>query len=226
MDKQKVKKPFNWIIAQRWSHVLFLSFQCDPGKIMQSIPAGLEVDTFDGSAWLSIVPFYMSRIRFPFTPILPLGALWELNLRTYVTYRGRPGIYFFTLDTDSWLGQKIAKYCFRLPYRFRKMSGQVDGSSYLFESPDSFRIEAALSAQTEQTALDTWLVERYHLYTSTKKNLYRGDVLHDPWSLQQAKIVSLEDQFSSQFDFEPAADLRVRYAASLDVRFRPFVKLI
>lgn len=225
MHKGKTKKPRNWIISQRWSHVLFLSFRCNPDQIRQKIPRELEVDTADGSAWLSIVPFYMSRIRFPFTPTLPFGSLWELNLRTYVKYRGRPGIYFFTLDTDNRLGQKIAKYCFHLPYRLRKMNGQVSEGSYCFGSPGSFEIKAELGAAIKSNALDTWLVERYHLYTKSKKHLYRGDVIHESWQLQRVDALSHEDRFSTQFGFDSATDVHARYAELLDVRFRPFVKL-
>lgn len=226
MKKQEAKKSQRWIIAQRWSHVLFISFRCDLDQIAQKVPSGLEVDIFDGSAWLSIVPFHMSCIRFPFTPVLPFSALWELNLRTYVTYRGRPGIYFLTLDTDSWLGQKIARSCFHLPYRLRKMIGQVDGhNSYSFESPNSFQIDADIGSEMEKSALDTWLVERYHLYTNSKSCLYRGDVLHDPWRLQNVSVNCLEDRFSSQFGFSLPEGVHTSYAASLNVKFRPFVKL-
>lgn len=226
MDNQKTKKPCSWIIAQRWSHVLFLSFRCDHDLIRQKIPPELDVDTHDGSAWLSIVPFRMSHIRLRFIPVFPFVSLWELNLRTYVSYKGRPGIYFFTLDTDSWLGQKVAKYCFHLPYRFRKMSGQVSEGRYSFESPDSFKMEVELGSAVESNALDTWLVERYHLYTKTARHLYRGDVIHEPWQLRKVNKVSYEDRFSTQFGFDPTADVHARYAESLDVRFRPFVKLI
>lgn len=225
MVNKDTKKKRNWIIAQRWSHVLFLSFRCDPERIRQKIPSELEVDLFDGSAWLSIVPFRMSQIRFRFTPVLPFGSLWELNLRTYVNYRGRPGIYFFTLDTDNWLGQKIARYCFHLPYRLRQMKGQVSDGRYRFESSSSFRMEARPGSVVGSDALDAWLVERYHLYTDAKKRIYRGDVVHEPWQLKALDSLSFEDTFSPEFGFDPAVDVRARYAESLDVRFRPFVRL-
>jgi hypothetical protein len=181
---------------------------------------------YDGSAWLSIVPFRMSHIRFRFTPVIPFVSLWELNLRTYVRYQGRPGIYFFTLDTDSWLGQKIAKYCFHLPYRLRKMNGKVSEGRYRFESPDSFKTEAESGSAIKSDALDSWLVERYNLYTNTAKHLYRGDVIHEPWQLREVNMVSYEDRFSTQFGFGPVAEIHARYAESLNVKFRPFVKLL
>lgn len=225
MSNEGSEKKKRWVIAQRWSHVFFLSFRCDLDLVRQKIPSELDIDTFDGSAWLSIVPFHMSRIRFPFTPALPTISLWEINLRTYVKYKGRPGIYFFTLDTDSWLGQKIAKHLFHLPYRLRKMSGRIGKDAYKFDAQNSFRMESRLGSMIEQDALDTWLVERYHLYTNTSKHLYRGDALHEPWNLRQVTSASYEDNFSSQFGFDTAMDAHMRYAESLDVKFRPFLKL-
>lgn len=225
MPESILKISDQWTISQRWSHVLFLSFRCDPERIRQAVPSELEVDTHDGSAWLSIVPFRMSHIRFRFMPVIPFVSLWELNLRTYVSYKGQPGIYFFTLDTDNWLGQKIARYFFHLPYRFREMNGQASKGSYSFESQDSFKMEAELGAAIKSDALDAWLVERYHLYTKTARNLYRGDVLHDPWQLRQVDGISYEDVFSPQFGFDPATAVHARYAESLNVRFRPFAKL-
>ena len=159
MSNRGNSKERQWRIAQRWSHVYFLSFRCDVNLIREKVPPKLQIDSFDGSGWLSIVPFHMSRIRFRCTPVIPMSALWELNLRTYVIYENRPGIYFFTLDTDSWLGQKIAKYCFGLPYRFRKMSGQVDDESYRFHAKDSFQMESRLGSTIKSSALDRWLVD-------------------------------------------------------------------
>ncbi len=214
-----------WVIAQRWSYVQFLSIRSDLEAIRSKIPAGLEVDLFDGSAWLSIVPFYMSHIRFPMTPALPIISLWELNLRTYVTYRGRPGVLFLTLDTDSRLGQWIATRFFHLPYRVRTMKGDVRAGRYSFAAPNSFSMESVIGAPVEGDVLDRWLVERYHLYTTDGISLYRGDVAHERWRLRQVDDLRWEDRLSPQFGFDPAIDLRARYAEPLDVQFKPFVKL-
>ena len=214
-----------WVIAQCWSHVSFLSFRCKTELIRGMVPPSLEIGVFDGSGWLSIVPFHMSHIRFPYTPPLPWISLWELNLRTYVTYDGRPGIYFFTLDTDNWLGRTIAKYCFHLPYRFRKMNGRQRENRLSFTSLGSFQMDVESGALVESDALDVWLVERYHLYTNHKRKLYRGDVLHKPWKLRELKVVSYEDNLSPQFGFNSASEIHARFAEPLDVRFRPFVRL-
>ena len=89
------------------------------------LPKGLEVDTFEGEAFLSIVPFTMENVRFRFLPPLPFSSLWELNLRTYVKHKNWKGVYFFTLDTDHPLAQWIARKFFNLPYRLRRMEGEI-----------------------------------------------------------------------------------------------------
>ena len=101
-----------WIIQQKWSDVLFVSFEVDYDLLRSELPKDLEVDTFNGKAYLSIVPFVMSDIRFFFTPPLPFSKLSELNLRTYVRYKNKPGIYFFTLDSDHRLGNFLAQKIF------------------------------------------------------------------------------------------------------------------
>ena len=214
-----------WVIPQHWSHVQFLSFRCDLEAIKNRLLAELEVDLFDGSAWLSIVPFHMSRIRIPVTPVLPLVSLWDLNLRTYVSYRGRPGVFFLTLDTDSRTRQWIATRFFHLPYRVRKMKGDVNEGRYSFAAPNSFSMESEIGPALESDALDLWLAERYHLYTTDGASPYRGDVAHEPWRLRQVTGLRWEDRLSPQFGFDPAIDLQARYAEPLDVHFKPFVKL-
>jgi uncharacterized protein YqjF (DUF2071 family) len=221
-DKSRTNR---WVIAQRWSHVQFLSARCDADLLRQSIPPGLELDQFDGAAWLSIVPFYMSHIRFPVTPALPIVCLWELNLRTYVRYRGCAGVYFLTLDTDSRLGDWIARRFFHLPYRYRQMTGRVNTGRYTFDAGGSFAMQSQVGRAVQSAALDDWLVERYHLYTSDGTSLYRGDVAHGPWRLRQVDALSFEDRLSPQFGFPAATELHARYAEPLDVRFKPFVKL-
>ena len=87
-----MKEKKNWIISQKWRDVFFLNFIVDKRELEKVLPSYLEVDTYEGECFTSVVPFKMSYIRFPFTPYLPFGRLSELNLRTYVKYNGVPGI--------------------------------------------------------------------------------------------------------------------------------------
>ena len=136
-----------WIMEQDWNHVLFLHWQIEPALISAHVP--FPLDLFEGKAVISIVPFRMDRIRFPFLPVVPLlSQLWELNLRTYVNVSGVRGVYFFTLDTDSALACLIANQFFHLPYRLAKMNGQVFDGQYGFTSErsgyrDSYGMESS-----------------------------------------------------------------------------------
>ncbi|MGB0415659.1 MAG: YqjF family protein [Coraliomargarita sp.] len=215
----------NWVIAQRWSHVLFLSYPVDRQQLQNRLPAGLEVDTWDGQGWLSIVPFHMSGIRFRGLPSVPFTDLWELNLRTYVRWQDQRGILFFTLDTDSRLGQFIATRLFHLPYRVWPMRGLVRAGRYSFEAKDSFLLDAELGGFVEADPFDRWIADRYSLFTAGKRGLYRGDVAHAPWRLRGLESLELDDRFSRPFGFTSPPSLHARYAEPLDVRFRPFVKL-
>ena len=94
--------------------------------------------------------------------------LRELNLRTYVRFRGQPGIYFFTLDTDNLLGQWIGRKFFHLPYRLRRLQGSVRNKDYLFKSADSLQLRAQIGEPCVSGSLDRWLVERYSLFTRGK----------------------------------------------------------
>lgn len=213
------------MIAQRWTHLLFLSYPVDPARVQAELPEGLEVDVVDGRAWLSVVPFFMSHIRFPFTPGFSWVRLRELNLRTYVRYRGQPGVYFFTLDTDNLPGQWIARNFFHLPYRMRRLSGSVRGPEYRFESAGSMQLRARVGSPRASDGLDRWLVERYSLFTHGKGSFYRGDVLHEPWQLSGVEDLEVTESLSEEFGFSSTDDWHARYAAVLDVRFRPFTKL-
>ena len=217
-----------WVISQVWRDVLFLNYQVEGDLIKKALPSSLELDTFQGQAYVSVVPFRMEGIRFPFTPKLPYSRMWELNLRTYVKYNGVPGVYFFTLDTDHVLAQWIATTFFHLPYRCAPLRGHVDSKKYKFEAKDSLNLEANLTAVPLVIGpYHEWMVERYCLYTDEGNQLWRGEVLHQPWPLRYAKLEKLKEglchEFFPQGEFELES---VFYADKLPVYFKPFTQLL
>lgn len=210
-----------WIISQRWSKVLFLHYEVDPDILQKMVP--YKLDLFEGKAVVSIVPFLMSHIRFPFLPALPgLSKLIELNLRTYVKVNHKPAVYFFTLDTNHLPGVLVARCAFSLPYRWRKMSLYKE-SIYNFKS-EELEVEAQITDGTTKTSFDRWATERYALVTKRFKSDLWGVVEHEPWNLQEASVLKISDYFSSPF-LELKNFLGASYAKTLDVRFRPFIKL-
>ena len=188
-----------WSMRQSWHDLLFAHWRVPAAELRPMIPAGLEVDTFDGSAWLGVVPFRMSGIALrPFPPIPGTSAFPELNVRTYVTFDGKPGVWFFSLDAANGLAVWAAKRFFHLPYWHAKMSCEEHDGGIDFHSTRK-RADPAVDFtakyrptgdpfHAEPGTLESFLVERYCLYAARKDGaLYRGEIHHLPWPLQSAE---------------------------------------
>src|SRR5436190_21397121 len=107
-----------WIMWQRWHDLLFAHWPLPPEVLRPLVPSGLTLDTFSGQAWISVVPFRMTGIRPRWLPAPPgMSATPELNVRTYVTVDGKPGVYFFSLDAALYPAVVVARTMFRLNYR-------------------------------------------------------------------------------------------------------------
>lgn len=120
------KPPSTMIVMyQEWKHLLFLHWEMSPEIIQQYLPDRLKVDTYNGKAYIGIVPFFMCNVRPRFLPCVPLISNFpELNLRTYVydTETGIPGVWFFSLDAHQYLAVQIARNMFSLPYFYSKFN--------------------------------------------------------------------------------------------------------
>lgn len=210
-----------WIISQRWSEVLFLHYEVDAQELQKKVP--YPIDLFDGKAVVSIVPFMMSRIRFPFLPAIPgFSKLYELNLRTYVKIHGKSAVYFFTLDSNHLPGVLVARWFFSLPYRLRKMHLNHT-ENYSFKS-ELFTVQANVEEGLSTSAFDLWATERYALVTKRWGSDLWGVVEHKKWPLQKVHIQSIDDRFSQEF-LVLKKFMGASFAKTLDVRFRPFVTL-
>jgi uncharacterized protein YqjF (DUF2071 family) len=186
------------VMRQRWSGLLFLHWRVDASLIAGLLPPGLHVDTFDGSAWLGVVPFFMERIRPVAAPPLPwLSWFMELNLRTYVhDSAGNPGVWFFSLDCNQPIAVEIARRAFHLPYQHAEMKSRREGVRVWYSSrrktPDSRVAEFEYSApslthRAELGSLEWFLVERYLLFsTSPAGGLFCGRVHHAPYQIAAA----------------------------------------
>ncbi|XEC96570.1 YqjF family protein [Paenibacillus tarimensis] len=189
-----------WIMKQNWNKVLFAHWPMDAGILEPLIPRGLKLDVFEGRAWIGIVPFYMDGIRGRGLPPIPfLSEFPELNVRTYVTAGGKPGVYFFSLDAANRMAVKAAKWFYRLPYYFAEISVKQEDTKIIYscdraDAGGNCRFDGIywpVSPQyiAEQGTLDYWLTERYCLYTEHRNRLFRCDIVHEPWQLQQAEAV-------------------------------------
>jgi uncharacterized protein YqjF (DUF2071 family) len=183
-------------MAMNWLHLLFIHYPVRPAVLRPFIPPGLELDTFDGDAWIGIVPFRMAGVRPRLIPSLPkLSAFPELNVRTYVKAGGRAGVWFLSLDAASRLTVLGAHLTFHLPY--------YNAPPAAFEA--SYRPTAAVYA-SRPGDLDYFLTERYALFSRDPGgNLHRGDVFHDRWPLQPAEAEIRVNTMLQPFNIEVPA---------------------
>lgn len=189
-----------WVMAQSWHDLLFAHWPIETAKLRLQVPAGLEIDKFNGQAWIAVAPFRMTGVRLRGTPALPwLSAFPELNVRTYVTGNEKPGVWFFSLDAGNSLAVTIARAWFRLPYFTARMQCSERGGWIAYDSRRTHASAAEASLRGRYRAigpvtpappgtLEYFLTERYCLYTSGRQGrLIRAEIHHPPWPLQRAE---------------------------------------
>ena len=183
-----------WIMAQTWDDLLFAHWRVSADAVRRLVPAGLDVDERDGSAWLGVTPFVVTGIRARgLLPIPRVSSFRELNVRTYVTRDGKPGIWFLSLDASSHLAVAAARLLYRLPYFHADILFRRRGTRILFDSArddgKAFSVSyepRAPAAAVGPSSLEAFLTERYCLYAEHAGRLYRADIHHRPWPLQPA----------------------------------------
>lgn len=191
------------VMHQEWRELLFLHWAVDPDMVQAMLPNSLRVDCYDGKAWLGIVPFFMQGVRPRFLPAVPgVSDFLELNLRTYVVDRqGRPGVWFFSLDTGHRLPVWIARRFFHLPYCYARMAARDDSglidyrSSRVQEGVEAIEQvfkwkREGLEATANPGSLEFFLVERYRLFAhdARRDRLYTGQVHHEPYRYSKVKL--------------------------------------
>ncbi|MEX2672604.1 MAG: DUF2071 domain-containing protein [Phycisphaeraceae bacterium] len=181
-----------------WHDLLFAHWRVDAGALRRWVPRGLEIETFDGSAWLGVVPFYMSGVRMRCLPGVPTASAFpELNVRTYVTDGKSRGVWFFSLDAFSRLAVKAARLSFHLNYQYARMAYAVEADGSVSYRSDRTTGDADFEGryrgmgevfESEAGSLEEFLTERYCLFSANKRGkLWRGDIAHPRWPLQHAE---------------------------------------
>ncbi len=220
-------------MRMRWCDLLFAHWTADSAVFRRLIPEGLELDLFDGNAYVGVVPFRMKGVTHRWVPAnTGFDAFPELNLRTYVKAGGgKPGVWFFGLDAGQRLAVRVARRFFHLPYFDAKFEiNEVgDVTEYSAHRIHCGAPGAAFTAtyrplgavyRSEKGTLESWLTERYCLYAADRAGrLYRGEIDHEPWPLQQAeadvRINTLGDSLGIKMKGQPKT---LHFAKSLDVR--------
>lgn len=182
-------------MKQIWHHLLFAHWPVAPAVMRPLVPPELELHTYDRQCWLAVTPFHMSGIRARgLPPITGLSRFPELNVRTYVTFGDKPGVYFFSLDAANRPAVWAARQFYRLPYFLAEMKVEVSNQQIAYrsrrrEGSAEFRGRCHPISEIELRqpgSLAHWLTERYCLYTVSRGKLYRGEIHHVRWPLQDA----------------------------------------
>jgi uncharacterized protein YqjF (DUF2071 family) len=215
------------LLSMRWRDALFAHWDVAPATVEERLPGPLDVATYDGRAWLGIVPFEMADIRPRGAPVgLSFG---EINLRTYVERDGRKGVYFFNLDAGDPVGVPLARRFYQLPYYrasidVTRRDGSVRFTSHRTEQgapPAHFDGTYRPSGEVrtpEPGTLEAFLVENYTFYAASGDALYRGDIRHEPWPLQDATLDLHSSTLFAANGFErPESAPLVHYSAGCPV---------
>lgn len=176
-------------MGQTWQNLLFAHWRVSHDVLRPHVPQRLELEEFDGSAWIGLTPFRVSGLRLRGTPPVPfVSSFYELNCRTYVRVGDRPGIWFFSLDASSAAAVAAARRTYRLPYRYARFDARGDSFRVDADGGGSFRARyhpAGKPAPAAPGTLEYFLVERYCLYAG--EGDLRADIHHPPWPLQPAE---------------------------------------
>jgi uncharacterized protein YqjF (DUF2071 family) len=228
-QEETVRRPAT---VQRWRALTFLHWRYDPASVQRLLPAGLEVDTWDGSAWVSLTPFLMVDIRIGNLPPVPtLSTFPETNVRTYVRGPdGRDGLWFFSLEADSLPLVLAARSLYGVPYRWAEMSVEERGDTIRYRSrrrsgrrgggPVGHDIVVRPERPCDPAPEPAdWLSGRWRAYSSLAGRLAVTPVEHDPWPLWTATLVSLEQSLLAAGGLpEPDGEPLVYHSPGVDVR--------
>ena len=203
-------KPF---MRMSWHDLLFAHWRVPAEVLRPTIPPKLEIDTFDGDAWIGVVPFRMTDVAPRGVPSIPwLSAFPELNVRTYVTIEGKPGVWFYSLDATNPVAVRAARLLFHLPYMDARIDVRKEANEVAYQSTRTHRNEppAALTIEyapagepffAERGNLEFWLTARYCLYVADRRGrIMRGEIDHEPWKLQPAECSIHENSMIDRFD--------------------------
>ncbi|MCP9768542.1 DUF2071 domain-containing protein [Lacihabitans sp. LS3-19] len=186
-----VKPKESWRFYQEWNEAVFFHWKVEVDILQKYIPNGLEIDLFEGQAWVSLVVFKMEKIRPKgFPAFSPISNFDEINIRTYVKSGNKTGVYFLSIEASSRISCFIARKISELPYRFsniKRSFGKIHSVNNTFE--ESLKIEYQLSENVnEKSDLDKWLTERYALFQDADLKINSFDIHHLEWPLKAIEV--------------------------------------
>ena len=226
------------VMRQDWHHLLFLHWEVPPSELQALLPPGLDLDTFDGKAYVGLVPFTLTGVRPILTPPLPwISSFHEINVRTYVHRQGRdPGVWFFSLDASSTIAVAAARAAYKLPYFHSQIEcsasdGAIPRIDFVAKRHDPRGVMPATAhlhygpadvptAKAAVGSIEFFLVERYILYAVDERHhLYRARVHHQPYPIQRAEVDHVEETLIWAAGIKKSEEPQLRhYAREVNVK--------
>jgi len=216
------------VMVQQWQDLAYIHWRYPIEEIQALLPAGVEVDSFDGSAWVGLIPFSMRNIGLPRLPAVPyFGSFPEVNVRTYVRRNGVPGVWFFSLDVNRFLPALVARVSYFLPYCWGKASNKRTDTTLETEVRRTWPSRASTSIRVSigdpiesPDELSVFLSARWGLYSrGIGKGVRYAPVDHETWPLWTAKLESLNDTLLIAAGLSaPVGDPHVMFSPGVSVR--------
>lgn len=220
----------NPVMHQTWNDLIFMHWTFDPQDIQKKLPDGLFVDTFEGYGYVSLVAFVMNDIKLSRLTFLPgISNYIEVNVRTYVHDRnGNPGVWFYSLDLNSYFASKIAVAAYSLPYIFTPLEEKKEGKRISitgYRKQGNVTMKFSYEPETANynpiadcNSLDFFLLERYALFTKRWGKLFIGRVYHEPYRISQARIIRYESNLLESHGFHGGKPIdRYHYSPGVSV---------
>ena len=220
----------SWASYQSWDNLLTCHWPVDVAVLRPKVPAELEIDTYDGQAWIALIPMFMGTIRLRDLGGIPTESHFpELNFRTYVRYGGRSGVYFFHVYASALLVDLGARMFFHTPYAPAIVDfNQASDGGFTFKShrllPPQQTFEAEYRPKGTPSpappgSLLEFQAERYSGFAKTETGaIVRGDLIHDPWLLQEVDFEVQQNTVLQAAGFDlPMSPAMAHYAPGVDV---------
>jgi uncharacterized protein YqjF (DUF2071 family) len=224
----------SWLMGQTWVDLLFAHWRVPEEALRRVVPPQLPLDTFEGSAWLGITPFCVRGLRLRNTAPAPvLSSFPELNVRTYVSVEGKPGIYFLSLDADTRPAVAAARRLYRLPYFRSQIEVSSQGEAIAYDlmrtsddgPPGYFHARYGPEGPelpVRDGSLERWLAERYCLYTlDDEQRVHRGEIHHPPWPLHGAWAAIEANTMAMPLGIDLAGEPLLHFSPRQDVVIWP-----
>jgi hypothetical protein len=216
------------VMVQQWRDLAYVHWRYPAEEVQALLPAGVDVDVHDGSAWVGLIPFSMRNIGLPRLPAVPyFGSFPEVNVRTYVRCNGQPGVWFFSLDVNRFLPALVARTTYLLPYCWGSAHHHRDGDvlstdvQRRWPSKSSTKISISVGNAIENpddTAV--FLSARWGLYSKGFRGSLRyAPVDHEKWPLYSATLLDLDDSLVTSAGLRaPLGEPHVMFSPGVSVR--------